>query len=489
MGTGVADWSFTEQDFLAFQTRLDEQLEQLKQVIASPGFGSDPLQIGAELEMYLTDKNGDISLSNQNLLSSLDDPQFQPELNQYNLELNLSPFAIDKDPLGNLHREMQQKTARLETVAAEQGVDVVPIGILPTLRQEHLHKGLMTRLPRYHNLANHLYQQRGEDFDVNINGEDPLSVSFADISAEGANTSFQVHCMVPPDEFTRFFNGAQLSAPLVTAMAANSPIFLGHKLWDETRIALFKQSLDVRQRGQANWRQPTRVNFGLGWLRHSPWELFAEAVALYPVILPALNEQADDSAIPALKELSLHLGTIWSWHRPVYCHHGSGHIRLEFRAIPAGPTSMDMIANGAFAIGLAAGLVDVVDDLISSVPFRFAEYNFYRAAQSGLNSKILWPLKGRSPQETEVTRVVEELLPVAEQGLARLGISGGNNYLAVIEERLQQRMTGARWQKKALDHFDANSNREAACHQMLQCYLQQCRSALPVAQWQRPWER
>ncbi|MDM3872577.1 glutamate--cysteine ligase [Porticoccus sp. W117] len=487
MGTGVTDRRYTDKDFLTFQARLDEQLQQLKQVLQQPGFGSDPLHMGAELEMYLADAQGSVSQCNQNLLDALGDSQFQPELNQYNIELNLSAFAIGQNPLEKLHNEMQAKTAKLEAVAARQGVDVIPIGILPTLRREHLHKGLITPLPRYHSLATHLYQQRGEDFTININGADPLSVSFADISAEGANTSFQVHCMVPPECFVQVFNAAQLTAPLVVAVAANSPVFLGHRLWDETRIALFKQSLDVRQRGHANWRQPTRVNFGFGWLRHSPWELFAEAVALYPVVLPAVDSNLDDNDLPSLKELLLHIGTIWSWHRPVYCPSGSGHVRIEFRAIPAGPTSIDMMANAAFAIGLAMGLADRIDDLISFVPFRFAEYNFYRAAQAGLDSKLLWPVNGCRPQETDITAIIEQLLPVAQQGLEILGIANGERYLKVIEERLQQRMTGARWQRQALDYYSRKSDRDSACQKMLRNYLQQCRSAQPVSQWERPW--
>jgi hypothetical protein len=63
---------------------------------------------------------------------------------------------------------------------------------------------------------------------------------------EGANTSFQVHLRVDPDRFASHFNAAQLATGPALAVAGNSPTFLGHPLWEETRVALFKQAVDDR---------------------------------------------------------------------------------------------------------------------------------------------------------------------------------------------------------------------------------------------------
>lgn len=490
MGTAVSRWSFTDEDYQNFQSKLYQQLEQLKDIIKQPTFGQEPLKIGAELEMYLTDKNGNVSFSNQFLLDKLNDEQFQPELNKYNLELNLSAFKQSENPFKQLHEEMKHKTAIVESIAAQSDINVVPIGILPTLAYEHLNMSNMTNIPRYHNLANHLYKQRGKAFDININGEEPISLSCDDISAEGANTSFQVHFMLPPEKFASTFNAAQLTSPLVAAVGANSPLFLGNRLWDETRIALFKQSLDIRLPDQVNWQQPTRVNFGFGWVRESPWELFAEAVSLYPTILPAIDSEKNKHKLPALKELSLHMGTLWPWHRPVYCNHGNGHIRIEFRAIPAGPTSIDMIANAAFAIGLANGLSKNISELICFTPFRYAEYNFYRAAQYGLDAKILWPLRNPySPEEVPIIEVIYSLLPTAKEGLKEIGISDSEStlYLNIIKQRLDEKMTGAIWQKRTLDKLEESLDKKDACRQLVLSYFENCKTCLPVAQWDQTW--
>jgi len=489
MGKNIAKLKFTENDFLQFQQKLYQQLEQLKHILARPNFGQETLKIGAELEMYLVDDQGEVSLSNQALIKDLQDEQFQPELNQYNIELNLNAFNQKGKPFSKLRAEILDKTGYLERIAGKRNINIVPVGILPTLRKEHLNASFMTDIPRYHCMAKHLYQQRGENFKININGEEPVSVDFEDICAEGANTSFQVHLMVEPARFCQVFNAAQLTIPLVTAISGNSGIFLGNRVWDETRIALFKQSLDIRLRDQIQWQEPTRVNFGHGWLRENVWELFAEAVALYPPIIPELFPQADEK-IPALEELCLHMGTIWPWHRPVFSNQGNGHMRIEFRAIPAGPTSLDMVANAAFAIGLALGISENIEDYLAFIPFRFAEYNFYRAAQQGLDAKILWPLKDKyQPQEVAIVKVIEHLLPVAQKGLMSIGVDQeeASYFLNIIEHRLNEGVTGAIWQKQTLKTLEQQSDKQSACQQLVQQYIAHCRSCQPVATWDRLW--
>ena len=179
------------------------------------------------------------------------------------------------------------------------------------------------------------------------------------------------------------------------ALAATSPLLLHKLLWAETRIALFKQAVDYRMRGRGNWQEPAGVAFGHGWVREGAWELFAETVSLHRPIMPVLctEEPGAPSAngIPNLAELRLHMGSVWPWNRAVYDSSAGGHLRIEMRALPAGPTAADMVANTALYVGLALGLRDYVRDWLPSIPFPYAEYNFYRAAQQGLDAVMVWP--------------------------------------------------------------------------------------------------
>src|SRR4030095_4855424 len=95
-------------------------------------------------------------------------------------------------------------------------------------------------------LNNGIRRLRQEPFQVRIDGADPLELAADDVGLEGANTSFQIHLRVDPDRFAAHFNAAQLATGPVLAVAGNSPTFLGHRLWEETRGAVVQQAVGDR---------------------------------------------------------------------------------------------------------------------------------------------------------------------------------------------------------------------------------------------------
>jgi hypothetical protein len=82
---------------------------------------------------------------------------------------------------------------------------------------------------------------------VNIQGADELNIEHDSVMLEGGNTSFQVHLQVDPEAFARYYNVAQVMTAPVLAASVNSPLLFGRRLWAETRIALFQQSIDTRR--------------------------------------------------------------------------------------------------------------------------------------------------------------------------------------------------------------------------------------------------
>lgn len=492
MGLEIKQEEFQEADYRVYSERLYRCLDALKVLVEDPKFGRGEQKIGAELENYIVDEQGEVLPLNQEIIKSANNKEFTVELNKFNLEINFKPVVLGAHAFSELQAEMDLSLGQLRRVAREFNAQIVPTGILPTLKDEHLKKEFMTDCIRYRALSKSLLAMRGEDFKVHITGEDELFLTRDHVALEGANTSFQFHLMFEPQDFANVFNATQLITPLVVAVAANSPVLLNKVLWDETRIALFKQSIDSRLRHSVEWRQPSRVSFGHGWVRDDAWELFAESVALYPPLFPILSkqdpiQQLESGEIPALDELNLHMGTTWPWNRPVYCSDGDGHVRIEMRSLPAGPTNKDMCANAAFATGLAMGLKDNIRDFLAVMPFRFAEYNFYRAAQSGLDANIVWTdLKRHQAIEMPIIDVLHAMMPIAEKGLKQLGIAEQETqyYLQIIERRLERKITGARWQKNMLKKLELESSREEACRDMFQRYLQQQMSNLPVSEWE-----
>ena len=115
----------------------------------------------------------------------------------------------------------------------------------------------------------------------------------------------------------------------------------------------------------------------------------------------------------------MHNGTIYRWNRPVYdIHGGKPHLRVENRVLPAGPTIVDVFANGAFYYGLLRTLAAQDRPVWSQMSFATAEDNFTEGARHGIHAQLYWPGLGTVPV-TEL--VLRRLLPMAQQGLADVG--------------------------------------------------------------------
>ncbi len=491
MGLDIRHSQFTPADYRCFGERLERNLERLREVLAVPGFGEGPGSLGAELELYIVDQEGRPALLNAELQAEARDPQLTLELNRYNLEYNLSPVAIAGDPLRALEREILAKLQSLRSLAAGHGARIVPIGILPTLQLADFGPACLTGKTRFTALVEQLIARRGSQFRVDLNGRHPLRVEMDDVTLEGANTSFQVHYRVPPRQFADTFNSIQAVTPLALAIAGNSPTLFGHSLWQETRIPLFKQSIDTRLPDRYHWHEPARVNVGQGWVRREAFELFVEAVRLYQPLLPVCAEDPADRELaampPQLPELQLHQSTVWLWNRPVYDAACGGHLRIEMRALPAGPTAADMVANAAFLIGMAEGLRPAINTWLPALPFNFAEHNFYRAAQYGLEARLVWPRDRQCAcEERTAAAIIADMLPVARRGLLAIGIDEASvaHYLGIIERRLANGQTGARWQLAQLEQSGAGARPDAGgLHALLEAYLVHSAGNNPVSEW------
>ncbi|MEM8562790.1 MAG: glutamate-cysteine ligase family protein, partial [Pseudomonadota bacterium] len=428
MGREINQVDFEEADYQAFSASLERDLADLEVLLRRPDFGLGEATIGAELEIYVVDSDGHPLSLNEEIKRAANDPRLTLELNRYNLEYNLAPAALANAGMRALEEDILDRLRHVRSIAAPLGARIVPIGILPTLRESDFGRHCITDRTRFHALINQLLQRRGGKFKVDIDGRDPLQMELEDITLEGANTSFQVHYTVPPDDFADTFNAVQLMTPLALALAANSPTLFGRRLWHETRVPLFKQSIDTRHRDRYGWREPARVNFGQGWVRRGALELFREVVRIYPPLLPVCEpvqgSDIDARKAPSLSELRLHQSTVWLWNRPVYDDVNGGHLRIEMRALPAGPTAVDMVANAAFLIGAAEGIRPQIDTLLPALPFSLAEYNFYRAAQHGLDARLMWPSFHQAGyREHTIIDVIAQILPLAQEGLSRIGVS------------------------------------------------------------------
>jgi len=490
MGTGIDQETFDQLDYARFRQRLEQSLVTLGRLLARPGFGVGPATLGAELELFLVDAAARPLPQNHAIHAAAADPRVNLELDRFNLELNATPTLLAGRPFAALGEELRLLLGLVAGAARAYGARVALIGILPTLRRADLHPAAMSDVARYRALDRGLRRLRHAPFHVRIAGADPLELTSEDVALEGANTSFQVHLRVDPAAFARTYNAVQLATAPALAVAGNSPTLLGHQLWEETRIALCKQSIDERD-GHGPRRRVARVAFGTGWLRDGPLALFAEGVRLHQPLLPMLSDHdpgagGDHRQAPPLAELRLHQGTVWRWNRAIYDPALGGHLRIELRALPAGPTVTDMLANAAFLVGLSLWLAVQDQRWTYRLSFERAEHGFYRAAQHGLAAELSWPFGHGSQLRTlPAARLVPQLLPVAREGLLGAGVDAveADHLLDVIAARVRTGQSGAVWQRRMLAALEPRLGRERALAAMLDRYLQCAATDQPVHTW------
>ena len=438
MGQEIASDRFEREDFERFGQRLDQEQALLARLLAERRFSTRSAIGGLELEAWLVGHDGKPLPINEAFLACARDSTIVPELAKFNIELNVDPQALAGNGIRRLEENLARGCTHCARAGEALGVTVVSIGILPTITDADLCPANMSAMRRYAALNEQVLQLRkGRPIRLDIVGEEHLRSEHMDVMLEAAATSFQVHLQVRHDRAARYLNAAMiLSAPMV-AVAANSPLLFGKVLWEETRIPLFEQAVDVGS-------PERRVTFGSGYVRASLEECYAENREHHPVLLPLSLDDPPER----LAHLRLHNGTIWRWNRPLigFDTDGTPHLRIEHRVLPAGPTLVDMIANMAFFFGLAEWLAMEPHAPELRLPFHAAKQNFYEAARLGLAAHVDW----YDHERWSVARLVQKvLLEQARKGLEVLRVDRADidRYLGTIEARTASGATGAAWQR------------------------------------------
>lgn len=443
-----------------FMRHLLGDVEALDRMLDAGVFEAEH-RIGAEMEMFLVDSAMRPASIGPELLDIVGDERLTTELARFNLEANASPRLFRGSCLRELETELGELVGKVSTAAETHGAKVLLAGILPTLRRSDLGLENMTPKPRYHRLNQAITNMRDGEIQFSIEGNDNLEISHDNVMLESANTSFQIHFQVAPDQFARLYNIAQAITGPVLAAAVNSPLFLGRDLWSETRIAVFQRAVDERRRTDHDRDAPPRVSFGDAWVRESVMEVFREQIARHRLILATdVEEDALDvfaaGGIPELSALRVHNGTVYRWNRACYgITNGVPHLRIENRALPAGPTIVDQVANAAFFYGLLSGFLGQDRDVTKEMRFADAKNNFFAAARYGLESRLTW---GRGSLAEAPVLIKEELLPLAREGLKRSKIASEDieRYLGTIEERVTTGQTGASWMTASLASMESD---------------------------------
>ncbi len=488
MGSQSVKAIITKKQRKEFITHLLADVEALDCMVKHDLFEKNIQRIGAEQEFCIVNDHYRPSLNALKILEKVNDPHFAPELGLFNLEINLDPLELTNTCFSELEKELDHLLSKATDAAKKiENNKIILTGILPTLKKKDLIFENMTPFKRYKTLNNVMKDIKGGDFKMRIKGVDELIINHESILFEACNTSFQVHLQIGLDEIVDKYNWSQAIAGPILAVMTNSPQLLGRELWSETRIALFQQSIDMRNVSHLLREQKARVSFGTDWVKESIVELFTDDISRYaPIVTKDFNENALDQLekgkMPKLEALNLHNGTLYKWNRLCYgVHKNIAHLRIENRYIPAGPSVKDEIANAMFWIGVMQGMPDKYKDIGRLMPFKDARGNFINAARMGINTYFNWFGEGISAQKL----AKKVLIPMAREGLKKsnINVDDIDYYLNIIEKRIETNSTGSKWQIRSSRKLEKQVSRDEANILLTYNMHENQLKKIPVYQW------
>lgn len=486
MGQQLSSSQVSRETRIQFIRHLLNDVEALDQMITNNLIEKGITRIGAEQEFCLINEHWRPAQNAQELLPLMEDTHFTTELARYNLEINLDPLELKSDCFTTMETQLRSLLQKAHQIADKHQTKVLLTGILPTISKAELKFDYMTQSPRYWAMNQVIKEARGSDIELKIRGIDELSVVHDSVLFEACNTSFQLHLQIDPDDFVSSYNWAQAISGPILSVATNSPMLLGRELWNETRIALFQQSIDTRHTTYALRNQEARVSFGNQWSNGRATDIFKNDIANHKVLLSKdidadSLESLSKGEIPKLEALCLNNSTIYRWNRPCYgVGGGKPHLRIENRYIPSGPTITDQMANFAYWIGLMYGRPAAFDNMDSAMDFREAKSNFIKAARYGQNAMLFW----NGEMHTVKDLTLHTLLPMAYNGLSRAGVhkADAERLLQTIEQRAHGRC-GASWSIEQFRHFKKNATTDDALIKLTKTMYDCQQSEKPVHQW------
>ncbi|HLU95073.1 MAG TPA: CBS domain-containing protein [Membranihabitans sp.] len=478
-----------------FISALLKDLHSLKYMLEHDWFEKDPIRIGAEQEIVLVDSYCKPKPIAPEILKNLKNNKWlTSELSKFNLEINLSPQVFENKALSLVESELRQSLDTVQKNLDKNDTHLILTGILPTLRKFDLDMKNVFPKRRYRSLLSAINAQRDSShgYDLRLRGIDELVVRHDSPLLEACNTSFQVHLQTRPEEYRSFYNIAQLLTGPILAIAANSPLLFGRRLWHETRIALFQQSIDTRTIREHMRELSPRVILGTNWMNKSIIELFQEDIARFRVLIGTKDiddsiEKIKSGKVPELSALQIHNGTVYRWNRPCYgiSDTGKPHLRIENRVLPSGPTIVDEMSNMAFWLGAMIGLEDQYGDVRDKIQFVDVRDNFAKAARYGIDNTFNW-FDDKKISSTDLFN--EVLIPLARDGLHKRQIEPADidRYLGIISSRVEKHMTGARWMLKSFTRLKEGTEKELAQTILTSTILQNQQTGDPVHTWPLP---
>jgi predicted transcriptional regulator len=150
--------------------------------------------------------------------------------------------------------------------------------------------------------------------------------------------------------------------------------------------------------------------------------------------------------------------------------------------MPAGPSTVDEVANAAFWLGCMVAMGNQYQDITKHIDFADARDNFVKAAKFGMDSTFTW-MKDKKTTANEL--ILHELLPLAREGLQQRKVAKAdiNKYMDIIEARAKEHKTGARWALRSITALKKDITSEEAVSILTAAMVKNQSQNKPVHTW------
>jgi hypothetical protein len=490
-------------DFGAFEERVREEAEFVKEHVDAGTFDNDQTALGLEHEFYAVDGEGhSIRRVPRSLLTCLG---FEKELGLHNAELNTAVQPCNCPGLDALLKEVEAKTQSLQARAAEEGIRFVSDGMWTIGPEENTTRNYLieatheegltlainvSNAVRYHGFAS---GRRAIASRIDLPGVTIDADSHGPVSL---TTSIQPHYQFRrAADLPEYFGIALRIAGPLLALGVNSPFLppdlyddpgpdrdlLLREGWVENRVPVYEGMMNPPD-GPAKVRFPEDVD--------RPEEAVDRIVADRTIVPAKIDagERFDDAFV----HLRHKHGSYWRWVRPVFggASEEAANVRVEFRPLPGQPTFRDAVAFVAAFAGLMTALHER-DHPVRDLSWEAAHDNFYAAARDGLGADLTW-ITAECDRTESTDRLYADLLDAAVDGLVRQGFppDRATDWIGPLRERADRGLTPAGWKRQHVaGGLDEGLSPMEAVHGAQRAYIDRQTESLltgTLADWPDP---
>src|SRR3954447_25362880 len=108
MGEDVDAQEFTRADRTRYREKVNRCLDVFERMLSEDLFHTDDPMTGLEVELNLVDEAGDPALKNAEALEAIANPDFQTELGQFNIEVNVPPVRLRQSGLRTFEDKLRR---------------------------------------------------------------------------------------------------------------------------------------------------------------------------------------------------------------------------------------------------------------------------------------------------------------------------------------------------------------------------------------------